>query len=262
MKSDIYKSLLGGPVPFGKSDEWYMERFPAKAPEGSVFRINKHGYVGAELAARNFINNLDPDVAEKRDSRVVYGGKGRAARTAFDAMDLLYNLSELKKGETLQVQSGAVSAVLRLGMRNCVQIANSNLIGSHDTQEHEEYLEKLGLMMYGQYTAGSWIYIGTQGILQGTYVTFLEAINRIKDKIGKRLPKILTAGCGAMSGAQGIAGTLAGSVILVVEPRVEALEKRLHFEQLDKIVNSLDEAMEIADKFSEEGKARINRTRW
>jgi len=254
MKTDIYKSLQNGPVPFGKPDEWYMERFPAKAPEGPVFRINKYGHAGAELAARNFINNLDADVAERRTSRVVYGGKGRAARTAFDALDLLYHLSELKKGETLQVQSGSVSAVLRFGLRNAVQIANSNLIGSHDTQEHEEYLEKLGLIMYGQYTAGSWIYIGTQGILQGTYVTFLEAINRVKDKIGKRLPKILTAGCGAMSGAQGVAGTLANSVILLVEPRIDALEKRLRFQQLDKIVKNLDEALEIADKSSEEGK--------
>ena len=150
MKIDIFKSLTEGPLPFGKPDEWYMERLPLKAPEGQVFRINKHGYVGAELAARNFLNNLDPDVAEKRSSRVVYGGKGRAARTAFDAMDILYQLSELKKGETLQVQSGAVSAVLRFGLRNSVQIANTNLIGSYDTQVHEEYLEKLGLIMYGQ----------------------------------------------------------------------------------------------------------------
>lgn len=254
MKFDIYKSLTEGPIPFGKSDEWYMERFPVKAPEGSLFRINKHGYVAAELAARNFINNLDPDVAENRKSRVVYGGKGRAARTAFDALDILYHLSELKKGETLQIQSGAVSAVLRFGLNNCVQIANSNLIGSHDTQEHEEYLEKLGLMMYGQYTAGSWIYIGTQGILQGTYVTFLEAINRVKDKIKGRLPKILTAGCGAMSGAQGIAGTLASAAILIVEPRLEALEKRKRFGQLDVIVKDLDEALLIIDKSSEEGK--------
>ncbi|MEQ8223899.1 MAG: urocanate hydratase [Candidatus Eremiobacterota bacterium] len=254
MKSDTYKSLTEGPVPFGKPDDWYMERLPLKAPEGPAFYINKYGYVGAELAARNFLNNLDPDVAEKRSSRVVYGGKGRAARTAFDAMDMLYHLSELKKGETLQVQSGAVSAVLRFGMRNAVQIANSNLIGSHDTQAHEEYLEKLGLMMYGQYTAGSWIYIGTQGILQGTYVTFLEAIKKVKDKIGKRLPKILTAGCGAMSGAQGVAGTLAESVIIVVEPRLEALQKRVRFAQLDTIAGDLDEALAMADKSSEEKK--------
>ncbi|MFA6431845.1 MAG: urocanate hydratase [Candidatus Margulisiibacteriota bacterium] len=255
----IYNSLKGNAPPFGKPDSYYMSRFPKKAPVGPTFRINKHGNIPAELVARNFINNLDARVAEKRASRIVYGGRGRAARTWFDAADILYRLSELKQGETLQVQSGAVSAILKFGNNgNTVQIANSNLIGSHDNQEHEKLLELLGLMMYGQYTAGSWIYIGTQGILQGTYYTFAEAGRKLFGTSNLSGKKILTAGCGAMSGAQGLAATLGGGTILIIEPRIEALKKRQQFKQLDVIVTAeegLDKALRLIDEAARKGEA-------
>lgn len=249
----IYDCLRSAPK-FGKPDSYYMARFPQRAPVGPGFFINRHGNMAAELTARNFLNNLDARVAENRARRVTYGGKGRAARTWFDAADILYHLSELRHGQILQIQSGAVSAVLDLhGSGTSVQIANSNLIGSHDTQEHELLLEQLGLMMYGQYTAGSWIYIGTQGILQGTHYTFMEAGRKVRGISDLRGVKILTAGCGAMSGAQGLAATLGGGAILIVEPRRAALEKRLGFKQLDRIETDLDAALKAVDDAATKG---------
>ncbi len=249
----VYSCLSSAPQ-WGKSDAQYMRGFPTRSPKGPGFFINKHGNLPAELAARNFLNNLDPRVAERRPSRVVYGGRGRAARTWFDARDILYRLSELKPGQTLQVQSGTASAILTLpGSGTSVQIANTNLIGSHDTQEHYDFLEKLGLIMYGQYTAGSWIYIGTQGILQGTYYTFAEAGRKINGTVDLAGTKILTAGCGAMGGAQGLASTLGNGTILIVEPRRDALEKRLAFGQLDQIETDLDRALGDIDQAAGKG---------
>jgi len=256
----IFSSLTGSAPRFGMPDQYYMSRFPSRAPHGPGFFINKHGNLAAEYFGRNLLNNLDRRVAENRDSRVTYGGKGRAARTWFDAADILYKLSELKPGQVLQLQSGTVSSILNMPESwsgNTIQIANSNLIGSHDTQEHETHLEKLGLMMYGQYTAGSAIYIGTQGILQGTYYTFAEAGKKLFGTTNLAGNKILTAGCGAMSGAQGLAATLGGGTILIIEPRIKALEKRLGFKQLDVIVTAeegLNKALQLVDEAAREGR--------
>jgi urocanate hydratase len=240
-------------------DAYYNSRFPTRSPKGPGFFVNKCGNWAAEAAARNLINNLDPKVAERRDSRVVYGGRGRAARTWFDAAELLYELSELKRDECMMVESGKYDGKVRMpGSATAVQICNTNLIGSHDTQEHYDFLEKLGLISFGQYTAGSWIYIGTQGILQGTYYTFAEACRKISGTVNLSGKKILTAGCGAMGGAQGLAATLGGGTILIVEPRIEALKKRQGFKQLDIIVTAekgLDKALRLVDKSARKGEA-------
>ncbi len=254
----IYKCLGRAPR-WGMSDGYYNKRFPTRSPKGPGFFINKHGNWSAEAAGRNFINNLDPGVAERRSSRVVYGGRGRAARTWADAARLLYELSKLKRGECMMVESGKYDGkVMMPGSATAVQIANTNLIGSHDTQEHYDFLEKLGLISFGQYTAGSWIYIGTQGILQGTYYTFAEACRKIFGTVDLTGKKILTAGCGAMGGAQGLGATLGGGTILVVEPRVEALNKRKKFDQLDIVVSAaegLDKALGLVDEAAAQGKA-------
>jgi urocanate hydratase len=189
-------------------------------------------------------NNLDPDVAERPDDLVVYGGTGRAARdwASFDA--LVRTLTTLESDETLLVQSGRPVGVLRTHeWAPRVLIANSNLVGDWATWPEFRRLEKLGLTMYGQMTAGSWIYIGTQGILQGTYETFAAVADK---RFGGSLRGTLTVtgGCGGMGGAQPLAVTLNGGVCLVVDVAEWRLRRRVETRYLDELAPDLDAAVE------------------
>jgi urocanate hydratase len=196
-----------------------------------------------EAALRMLMNNLDPDVAERPDDLVVYGGTGKAARNweCFDA--IVDSLRTLENDETLLVQSGKPVAVFRTHAHAPrVLIANSNLVGRWATWEHFRELERLGLMMYGQMTAGSWIYIGSQGIVQGTYETFgAVARAHFGGSLAGRF--ILTSGLGGMGGAQPLAATMQGAVILGVEVDPARIEKRLATGYCDRMTDSLDEAL-------------------
>ncbi|MCB9794378.1 MAG: urocanate hydratase [Alphaproteobacteria bacterium] len=199
---------------------------------------------GQEAALRMFLNNLDPDVAERPQDLVVYGGTGKAARdwAAYDG--IIAALRKLEDDETLLVQSGKPVAVLR-SHRDAprVIIANSNLVGRWATWEHFRELEARGLMMYGQMTAGSWIYIGTQGILQGTYETFAEAARQhFGSDLTGRL--VLSAGLGGMGGAQPLAATMNGGVFLGFEVDPDRIQRRLETAYLDEVAPDLDAALE------------------
>src|SRR5678816_2845291 len=212
-----------------------------RAPRGTAMSCK--GWA-QEAALRMLMNNLDPDVAERPDDLVVYGGTGRAARSweAFDR--IVASLRSLANDETLLVQSGKPVGIFRThpGAPR-VLIANSNLVGKWATWEEFRRLEALGLTMFGQMTAGSWIYIGTQGILQGTYQTFAAAGERhfgSSDLAGRT---ILTAGLGGMGGAQPLAATLAGAAILCIEVDPTRIERRLQTRYLDEVADSLDDAL-------------------
>lgn len=196
-----------------------------------------------EAALRMLMNNLDPEVAERPEDLVVYGGTGRAARSwdAFDA--IVRTLRELENDETLLVQSGKPVAVFRThAWAPRVLIANSNLVGRWATPEYFRQLEREGLMMYGQMTAGSWIYIGTQGILQGTYETF-GAVARQHFGGTLRGRWVLTGGMGGMGGAQPLAATMNEGVVLVVEVDAARIERRIRQGYCDRITHDLDEAL-------------------
>ena len=198
-----------------------------------------------EAAMRMLMNNLDPEVAERPEDLVVYGGTGRAARSweAFDA--IVETLKELRDDETLLVQSGKPVGVLRTHeWAPRVLIANSNLVGDWANWEHFRKLEAEGLMMYGQMTAGSWIYIATQGILQGTYETFAAVAN---EHFGGTLAGTLTvtAGCGGMGGAQPLSVTLNGGACLIIDVDRSRLERRQSKRYLDEVVSDLDEALDL-----------------
>jgi len=200
-----------------------------------------------EAAMRMLMNNLDPDVAEDPDRLVVYGGTGRAARSweAFDA--IIRSLRELENDETLLVQSGKPVGKFRTHEEApCVLIANSNLVGHWSNYTEFNRLERLGLTMYGQMTAGSWIYIGSQGIVQGTFETFAAASRK---HFGGSLEGkfVLTGGLGGMGGAQPLAGTMNGALFLGVEVDPARIEKRLKSGYCDKIAWSLDEALELIE---------------
>ncbi len=198
-----------------------------------------------EAALRMLMNNLDPEVAEDPDRLVVYGGSGKAARTweAFDT--IVATLRKLENDETLLVQSGKPVGVIRsheLAPR--VLIANSLLVPKWATWEEFRRLEEMGLTMYGQMTAGSWIYIGTQGILQGTYETFAECARRhFGGSLAGRL--VLTAGLGGMGGAQPLAATMNGAAFLGVEVNRHRIERRLETGYLDRMSEDLDEALRL-----------------
>ncbi len=207
----------------------------------------------AEAAMRMLMNNLDPEVAEHPETLVVYGGRGKAARdwACFDA--IVATLKRLKPDETLLVQSGKPVGVVRTHEdAPRVMIANSNLVPHWATQGHFDELERAGLMMYGQMTAGSWIYIGTQGILQGTYETFAEAgfEHYPHQKDDPRGPLVgtlsVTAGCGGMGGAQPLAVTLNGGTCLIADVDRTRLEKRLHDGYLDELTSEGDNAIDRA----------------
>ena len=208
-----------------------------------------------EAPLRMIMNNLDPEVAEKPEELVVYGGIGRAARDwrSFDA--IVGALRELDDDETLLVQSGKPVGVFKTHAdAPRVLIANSNLVPHWATWEHFNKLDRDGLMMYGQMTAGSWIYIGSQGIVQGTYETFVEAGRQHfgGDLKGKW---VLTGGLGGMGGAQPLAATMAGASLLAVECRPSRIEKRLETGYLDRAADDLDEALELIQNACAEGRA-------
>src|SRR5512142_2042732 len=207
---------------------------------------------GAALTARSWqtaaplrmlMNNLDPDVAERPDDLVVYGGTGRAARSwaAYDA--IVRTLTTLEQDETLLVQSGKPVGVLRTHeWAPRVLIANSNLVGDWATWPEFRRLEHLGLTMYGQMTAGSWIYIGTQGILQGTYETFAAvAAKRFGGSLSGTLT--LTAGLGGMGGAQPLAVTMNGGVVICIDCDPASISRRLATRYLDEVADSLQDAV-------------------
>ena len=200
-----------------------------------------------EAAKRMLLNNLDPDVAERPDDLVVYGGTGRAARDWPSLHAIVRELDVLADDETLLVQSGKPVGVFRTHeWAPRVLLANSNLVGDWATWPEFRRLEKLGLTMYGQMTAGSWIYIGTQGILQGTYETFAAvAAKRFGGDLAGTLT--LTAGCGGMGGAQPLAVTMNGGVCLIVDVDESRLRRRVRDRYLDTVATDLDDAVRQAE---------------
>ncbi|NHE65966.1 urocanate hydratase [Rhodococcus sp. D-46] len=216
---------------------------PVRAPRGP--ELTTLGWQ-QEGALRMLMNNLDPDVAEHPDSLVVYGGTGRAARSwaAFDAM--VATLKTLKNDETMLVQSGKPVGVFRTNeWAPRVLIANSNLVGDWANWEEFRRLEDLGLTMYGQMTAGSWIYIGTQGILQGTYETFgAIAKKRYNGSLAGTIT--LTAGLGGMGGAQPLAVTMNDGVAICVDCDITRIDRRIAHKYLDTKADSIEHALELA----------------
>ena len=216
-----------------------------RAPRGN--KLTCKGWQ-QEAAMRMLMNNLDPDVAEHPDELIVYGGRGKAARNweCFDA--IIESLKQLENDETLLVQSGKPVGILRTH-EYCprVLIANSNLVGNWANWDVFNELDKKGLMMYGQMTAGSWIYIGAQGILQGTYETFAECARKHfgSDLRGKL---VVSGGLGGMSGAQPLAVTMNGGVAIIVEADESRIQKRLDTKYVDIKCTDLDEALELAGK--------------
>jgi len=209
-----------------------------------------------EAPLRMIMNNLHPDVAENPEELVVYGGIGRAARTWDDFDRIVGALKELAEDETLLVQSGRPAAVIKTHMdAPRVLIANSNLVPNWATWSHFNELDRKGLMMYGQMTAGSWIYIGTQGIVQGTYETFVEAGRQHYD--GKLKGRwILTGGLGGMGGAQPLAAVMAGASCLAVECDPKRIEARLRTRYLDEQTDDLDKALSMIERWSSAGEAK------
>ena len=197
-----------------------------------------------EAALRMLMNNLDPQVAERPDDLVVYGGTGKAARDWPSYHALVRTLTDLRDDETMLVQSGRPVGVMRTHeWAPRVLLANSNLVGDWATWPEFRRLEQLGLTMYGQMTAGSWIYIGTQGILQGTYETFAAvAAKRFDDTLAGTLT--LTGGCGGMGGAQPLAVTMNGGVCLIVDVDRSRLDRRVHDRYLDEVADDLDDAVQ------------------
>ncbi|WP_223700516.1 urocanate hydratase [Sutcliffiella deserti] len=222
-----------------------------RAPRGS--KLNTKGWV-QEAALRMLMNNLDPEVAENPEELVVYGGIGKAARNweSYDA--IIASLKQLNNDETLLIQSGKPVAVFRSHEdAPRVLLANSNLVPKWANWEHFHELDKKGLMMYGQMTAGSWIYIGTQGILQGTYETFAEAAkqhfnNTLKGTI------TVTAGLGGMGGAQPLAVTMNGGVCIAIEVDEHHIDRRLETKYCDIKMTRLEEAINKAEEYKKLGK--------
>lgn len=208
----------------------------------------------AEAALRMMMNNLDPEVAERPEDLVVYGGIGKAARDWASFDRIVAELRNLEPDQTLLVQSGKPVGVFRTHAdAPRVLIANSNLVPKWATWEHFHELDRKGLMMYGQMTAGSWIYIGTQGIVQGTYETFAEAGRQHYGGYWSGR-WILTAGLGGMGGAQPLAATMAGASCLAVECQRSRIEMRLRTRYLDVMAETLDEALELLKQSLEDRK--------
>jgi urocanate hydratase len=223
-----------------------------RAPRGAT-RTAK-GWI-QEAAKRMLMNNLDPEVAERPDELIVYGGRGKAARDWESYHRIIATLDRLGNDETLLIQSGKPVGVLRThDLAPRVLLANSNLVPNWATWDEFDRLDKLGLMMYGQMTAGSWIYIGTQGILQGTYETFASAAAK---HFGGTLAGTITvtAGLGGMGGAQPLAVTLAGGVAICIEIDPTRIERRLETRYLDVVATSLEDAIAQARTASNERRA-------
>src|SRR5438309_888844 len=233
---------------------------PRRAGRGRTVRAPKGSQISClgwpqEAAMRMLMNNLDPDVAERPEDLVVYGGTGRAARSweAFDA--IVRELRRLENDETLLVQSGKPVGVLRTHeWAPRVLIANSNLVGRWANWDTFRELERKGLTMYGQMTAGSWIYIGTQGILQGTFETFAElARQHFRGSLRGRV--VLTAGLGGMGGAQPLAVTMNEGVALVIEVDEARARRRLEIGYVDRLTHDVDEALAWARAAAREGRS-------
>ena len=223
-----------------------------KAPTGDKLQC-KHW--GAEAPMRMLMNNLDPEVAENPAELIVYGGVGRAARD-WDSFDqIIGSLKNLEENETLLVQSGKPVGVFQTHEEAPrVLIANSNLVPHWATLEHFSELDQQGLMMYGQMTAGSWIYIGSQGIVQGTYETFAElARQHFGGSFEGRW--ILTAGLGGMGGAQPLAATMNGASMIAVECSMQSIESRLRTRYLDAWADNLDDALKLVEDAHNNGRA-------
>lgn len=231
-----------------------MKYKPVKAPRGNQLSAKSWHQ---EAAIRMLLNNLDPEVGEDPENLIVYGGTGKAARSWEAVWAIIDTLKNLENDETLLVQSGKPVGVFKTHeWAPRVIIANSNLVPRWATWEHFHYLEKLGLIMYGQMTAGSWIYIGTQGILQGTYETFAAAgrirfgLNDLRGKL------IVSGGCGGMSGAQPLAATMNNATYLAAEVVEERAQKRIRTKYLDEIEHNLDAAIDRALEYKEKGIAK------
>jgi len=223
-----------------------------RAPRGNQLTCRTWA---AEAAMRMLMNNLDPEVAERPADLVVYGGRGKAARNWPAYHAIIASLQKLAPDETLLVQSGKPVGIVRTHLdAPRVLLANSNIVPKWATQEIFDDFEKKGLMMFGQMTAGSWIYIGTQGILQGTYETFAEAGRQhFGGTLAGRL--CVTAGCGGMGGAQPLAITMAGGTCLIADVDKSRLKKRVHDRYLDEIAPNLDAAIDRAVGYAAEKKA-------
>jgi urocanate hydratase len=224
---------------------------PVRAPRGT--QLTCKSWL-TEAPYRMIQNNLDPEVAERPQDLVVYGGRGQAARDwdCFDA--ILESLKNLADDETLLVQSGKPVAVFKTHPdAPRVLIANSNLVPHWATQQHFDELAAKGLIMYGQMTAGSWIYIGTQGILQGTYETF-GALAKLRGWDSLKGKFVLTAGLGGMGGAQPLAITMNEGVGLIVEVDPARAKRRLDIGYVDKVVDTLEEAMTLVEEYKDKGR--------
>ena len=227
----------------------YQPEETVKAQHGSTLRCKTWE---AEAALRMLENNLDPAVSLVYDELIVYGGAGRAARNWKEYQTIVRALKNLEPDETMLVQSGKAVGVLRTWAHAPrVLIANSNLVPAWSTQEYFDELDKLGLMMYGQMTAGSWIYIATQGILQGTYETFAAVAAR---HFGGTLAGTVTvtAGLGGMSGAQPLAVTMNDGVCLVIEPIEERVRQKVREGYLDEQARDLDHALELCEQYRQQ----------
>jgi len=226
---------------------------PQRAPRGSELTCKSWA---AEAAMRMLMNNLDPEVAEDPENLIVYGGSGKAARDWPSFQAIIATLQRLEGDETLLVQSGKPVGVMKTHAgAPRVLIANSNLVGEWANWEHFRHLEAEGKMMYGQMTAGSWIYIGTQGILQGTYETFSAAAERhFGGTLRSRL--VVTAGLGGMGGAQPLAATMNEGTCLCAEVDPARIQKRLDTGYLDERIDDLDEAIDKALEWKEAGVAK------
>src|SRR5436190_429929 len=223
-----------------------------RAPRGTT--LNCKGW-HQEAALRCLMNNLDHEVAEKPDELIVYGGTGKAARNweSYDA--IVRSLKGLENDETLLIQSGKPVGIFRTHEHAPrVLIANSNLVGAWANWDHFHELERKGLMMYGQMTAGSWIYIGTQGIVQGTFETFAAMADRhFGGDLSGRL--IVSGGMGGMGGAQPLAATLNGARFLGIEVDPERIERRVKTGYCDRLALNLDEALDILEDAREQKRA-------
>jgi urocanate hydratase len=229
-----------------------MSKRNIRAPRGAT--LNCKGW-HQEAALRCLMNNLDASVAEKPDELIVYGGAGKAARNweSFDA--IVRSLHDLENDETLLIQSGKPVGIFRThDYAPRVLIANSNLVGAWANWDHFHELERKGLMMYGQMTAGSWIYIGTQGIVQGTFETFASMADKhFGGNLSGKL--LLSGGLGGMGGAQPLAATLNGAVFLGIEVDPERIERRVRTGYCDRIAFTLDEALDICEDAREQKRA-------
>jgi urocanate hydratase len=227
-------------------------RGPFRAPRGA--QLSCKGWA-QEAALRMLLNNLDPDVAEKPEDLVVYGGTGKAARNWDSFHAIVKSLRALESDETLLIQSGKPVAVFRTHeYAPRVLLCNSNLVGHWNNWEKFNEFDRAGLMMYGQMTAGSWIYIGTQGILQGTFETFAAAAQQhFGGTLAGKL--VVTGGMGGMGGAQPLAATMNGGAFLGIDVDAERIKRRVKTGYCDVLVNSLDEALRILKNAIRKGEA-------